>query len=120
MHFSRVLNKIPARLFKGPVIQATFLFNMTRNIVALRVERVVARITTVCSTCLATNFSVASLKKLLQKVELGSTFFNMLVLLATLKFVARRGSNTSNISFNLQCNNIARQVAKSVARITGP
>ena len=45
---------------KGPVIQATFLFNLSRNIVALQVERVVARITTTFSTCLATNFSVAS------------------------------------------------------------
>ena len=45
---------------KGQVIQATFLFNLSRNIVALQVELVVARITTACSTCLATNFSVAS------------------------------------------------------------
>ena len=45
---------------KGPVIRATFLFILSRNIVALKVERVVARITTVCSTCLATNFIAAS------------------------------------------------------------
>ena len=49
----------------------------------------------------------------------------MLVQLATLKFVARQVEhavvrNTGNNSFNLQCNNVARQVAKSVARITGP
>ena len=45
---------------KGPVIRATFLFNLSRNIVALQVEQVVARSTTACPTCLATNFSVAS------------------------------------------------------------
>ena len=36
------------------------LFNLSRNIAALQVERVVARITTACSTCLSTNVSVAS------------------------------------------------------------
>ncbi len=73
---------------KGPVIRATFLFNLSRNIVALQIERVVARITTARSTCLATNFGGASWKKLLQKVELGSTLCNMFLQLATPKFVA--------------------------------
>ena len=36
---------------KGPVIRAAFLFNLSRNIVALQVERVVARTITACSTC---------------------------------------------------------------------
>ena len=51
-------------------------FNLSRNIVALQVERVVARVTTACSTCLATNFSVASYTNMLHKVEPSSTFCN--------------------------------------------
>ena len=75
---------------KGQVIRAAFLFNLSRNIVALQVERVVARITTTCSTCLATNFSVASCSNMLHKVEPSSTFCNNFSQLATLKFVARQ------------------------------
>ena len=48
-------------LVYGQVIRATFSFNLSRNIVALQVERVAARITTACSTCHATNFSVAAI-----------------------------------------------------------
>ncbi len=61
---------------QGLVIRATFLFNLSRNIVALQVERDVARITTPCSTCLATNFDVASCSNMLHKVEPSSTFCN--------------------------------------------
>ena len=39
---------------------SSFLFNLWRNIVALQVEQVVARIITACSTFHATNFSVVS------------------------------------------------------------
>ncbi len=73
---------------KGGEIRDTKTLNLSRNIVALPVERVVARISTARSTCLATDFGVASWKKLLQKVELGSTLCNMLLQFAALKFVA--------------------------------
>ena len=56
---------------KGPVIRVTFLFNLSRNIVAFQVERVVARITTACSTCLATNLCC----KLQQHVAQSRTEF---------------------------------------------
>ena len=66
-------------------MRATFLFNLSCNIV----ERVVARITNACSTCLAINFGVASCN-MLHKVEPSSTFCNFFFQLATLKFVARQ------------------------------
>ena len=69
------------------------MFNLSRSIVAFQVERVVARIASACSTCLAANFSTSvacKLKKLLQKVELGSTLGNMLVQRATMQFVGRQ------------------------------
>ena len=89
----------------GQVIRGTFSSNLLRNVVVLQVERVVARITTACSTCHATNFSVASWKTLLQQVKLGSTLRNILLQLATLKFVAwqveHASSNTGNNAFQL-------------------
>ena len=72
---------------KGQVIQATFLFNLCRNIVVLQVEGVVAHTTNAFSTCHATNFSVASCDNMLCKVDPGSTFCNKFFQLATLKFV---------------------------------
>ena len=54
----------------------------------MQVEQVVARVTTACSTCNATNFSVASGDNMLRKVDPSSTFCNKFVQLATLKFVA--------------------------------
>ena len=48
------------------VTRATFSFNLWRNIVALQVERVVTHITTPCSTCHATNFSLASCSNVAQ------------------------------------------------------
>ena len=98
---------------------------MSCNIVAyLQVERVVARITTACSTCLATNFSVASCISMLHKVEPSSTFCNNYFQLATLKFVARRVEHAVVIrSTTLStCNEtmLRDKLKKSVARITGP
>ena len=58
------------------------------TIVRHKVERVVARITTACSTCHATNFSVASCSNMLRKVDPSSTFCIKCFQLATLKFVA--------------------------------
>ena len=57
-------------------MRATFLFNLSRNIVALQIELVVARITTAWSTCLTTNFGVESCSNMLQKVEPSSPFCN--------------------------------------------
>ena len=71
-------------------MRATFLFNLSRNIVALQVERVVVHISTACSTCLATNFGVASCSNMLYKVEPSSTFCNTFFL----KFVARHVEHT--------------------------
>ena len=59
-----------------------------RNIVALQVEQVVAPITTACSTCHATNSSVASCSNMLRKIDPSSSFYNKFFQLATLKFVA--------------------------------
>ena len=72
---------------KGQVIRTTFSFNVWRNIVALQVERVVAPITTACSTCHRTNFSVTSCSNMLRKVDPSSTFCKQFFQLATLKFV---------------------------------
>ena len=58
---------------KGPVIRATFFFNLSRNIVALQVEISVARISTLWPTCLATKHNVASWGNMLRKVDLSST-----------------------------------------------
>ena len=65
-------------------VRATFLFNLSRSIIALLVKRVVI------TTCLATNFSVASRKKLLQKVKLSFALCSMFLQLVTPKFVARQ------------------------------
>ena len=50
--------------------------------------------------------------KLLQKVELGSTLCNMLLQLATLKFVARQVEHAVvvRITTRSTCNNVAREV----------
>ena len=81
----------------GPVIRATLLFNLSRNIVALqhvaqsRTEfYFVQHVGATCNTGICCETSGA------------------------------RGSNTGNNSFNLQCSNVARQVEKSAARLTGP
>ena len=101
---------------KGQVIRATFSFNLTRNIVALQVERVVACIATPCSTCHATNFSVASCSNMLRKVDSRSTFCINFFQPATLKFVAWQVEHGVVIRittlFNLQCDNDARQVER--------
>ena len=61
---------------KGQEKRGTFLpFNLWRNIVALQVERVVARITIARSTFHVTNFSVTSCD-MLRKVDPSSTFYN--------------------------------------------
>ena len=56
------------------------------------------------------------IESLLQKVELGSTWRNMLPQLATSKFVAWQVESEGVIRatrlFNLQCNNVARQVER--------
>ena len=61
---------------------------------------------------------------MLRKVDPSSTFCNKFFQLATLKFVARKVEHTEVIRattlFNLQCNNVARQVERNVARITWP
>ena len=64
------------RYVKGQGMQEKFSFNLSGNIVTLQVERVVARINTACSTCHATNFSVASCSDTLRKVDQISTFCN--------------------------------------------
>ena len=73
---------------KGQVIRETFSFNISRNNVALQVERVAARITTAFSTFHATNFSVVSCSNMVRKVDPSFTFCNKFFQLVTLKFVA--------------------------------
>ncbi len=106
-----------------PVLPGLFLFNLFRNIVALQVERVVARITTARSTCLVTNFGVASCSNMLHKVEPSSTFCNNFFQLATPKFVARqvkravvlRATTCSTCNATM----LRNKLKKNVARITG-
>ena len=97
-------------LCKGQVIRATFSFNLRRNIVALLV------FTTACSTCHATNFSVATCSNMLCKVDPSSTFYNKYFQLATLKFVSWKVEHgvviRATTLFSLQCNNVARQVER--------
>ena len=62
----------------------TFLFNLSHSIVALQAKRVVSRITSLRSTCLATNFRVASCSNMLHKVEPSSTFCNKFFQLETM------------------------------------
>ena len=61
---------------------------------------------------------------MLQKVELGSTLCNMLVQLATLKFVARQVEHVVVIQATTRstCNAtmLRDKLNKNVARITGP
>ena len=81
-HETQVRSRALLTFFKASisntVIRATFSFNLWRNgIVALQVERAfVARITTACSTCHATNFSVVSCRNMLHEVDPSSTFCN--------------------------------------------
>ncbi len=100
------------------------MFNLSRNIVALQVEQVVARITTARSTCLATNFDVASCSNMLHKVEPSSTFCNNFFQLATPKFVARQveGAVVIRATTCSTCNAtmLRDKLNKNVARITGP
>ena len=69
------------------LIRETFSFNLSRNIVALQVEK---RCCPYYQRDLPRNkFQCCKLKKLsVAKVELGSTLRNILLQLATLKFVA--------------------------------
>ena len=86
------------------VIWTAFPFNLSRNIVASQVERVVARITTACSTCHATNFSVASCSNTLRKVDPSSTFWNIFSTCNTEVCCLvswARGGNTGNNAFQL-------------------
>ena len=93
--------------------------NLSRIIVALQVERVVARITTACSTCFATNFGVASCSK----VEPSSTFCNNFFQLATLTSVARQVEHAVVIRATTRstCNAtmMRDKLNKNVAHITG-
>ena len=107
------------KVLKGQLIfsyQVIFLFNLSRNIVALQFERVVARIMTACSTCHATSFSIASWDNMSRKVVSSSTFCNNFFQLATLKCVAWKIEHAVLIQaitlFNLQCNNVAQQVER--------
>ena len=69
--------------------------------------------------------SMLDAKKLLQKVELGSTLRNILLQFATLKFVAlqvEHGVVTSNNSTRSPCNAtmLRDKLNENVARITWP
>ena len=81
-HETPVRSRAQLTFFKASisntVIRTTFSFNLWRNgVVALQVERAfVARITTACSTCHATNFSVVNCSNLLHEVDPSSTFCN--------------------------------------------
>ena len=72
---------------KGQVSRATFPCNLSRNIVALKVTKLCCPVLLpLQATCRPTNFIVASYSNMLHEVELSSTFGNMLLQLATLKF----------------------------------
>ena len=99
-------------------VRATFSFNLRRNIVALQVERVVARITTACSTFHATNFSVAGVLQVsaicCAKVDPSCTFCNNFFQLATLKFVAwkvmiRRATTSLTCNATMLCDKVERK-----------
>ena len=77
------------------------------------------RITTAFSTCHATNFSVASCDNMLRKVDPSSIFCNRFFQLATLKF-ERAVVIRATTLFNLQWNNVARQVERKCCPITSP
>ena len=72
---------------KGQVIRATFSLNFSRNI-ALQVEKRCCSYYHRLLNFPRNKFQCCKLKNLLQKVELGSTLRNILLKLATLKFVA--------------------------------
>ena len=80
--------------FKGQVVRATFSCNLWRNIVAK-----------LCCPYYHPRKQLVKHQDLLPKVEPSSTSCNMLLQLATLKFVARRvacgGGNTGNKALQL-------------------
>ena len=107
-------------IHKGPVIRATFFFNLQCNIVALLHVSVVARITTHLKHCHATRFCCCKLKKFVEK---SRRQFNLLQHAASTcnnKFCCMTmfqvGGNTCNNAFQLatqQC-----KLQQFVARIT--
>ena len=111
---------------KGQIIRATFSFNLSRIIVALQVERVVSRITTACSTCHATNFSVVNCSNMLLKVDPSSRVCNKLFQLATLKFVAWQVEHavvilaTTLTSLTCNATMLCDKFNETIARITWP
>ena len=80
-----------------------------------KLKNIVARITTHLKHCHATTFRCCKLKQHLHQVELASTFFNKCFQLATTYFVAwqclRWVVIRATMLLNLQCNNVALQVA---------
>ena len=93
------------KITKGQVIRATFSCNLWRNIVAK-----------FCCPYYHPRKQLVKQQDLLPKVEPTSTSCNMLLQLATLKFVARQVACGVVIRAtklcNLQSNNVARQVAR--------
>ena len=90
------------RLFvKGPVIQATFLFNFQCSIVALQVEKR-------CSTYYHPTQPLLC-NKILKKVDASSTCCNMLFQLAITN-VFEVGGNTCNNAFQLAMQQCCVQV----------
>ena len=60
----------------GPVIRATFFFNLSRNIVIASWNSVLRVLPGLWPTCLATKYSVARLGNMLRKVDSSYTFCN--------------------------------------------
>ena len=109
---------------KGQVIQATFPFNLSRNIVALQVAKRCCPYYHRVLNFRCNNFQCCKLKTMLQKVELGFTLRNILLQLATLKFVAWQVEHGVVIRATARSNCNARmfrdKLKENIARIAWP
>ena len=107
----RCWNSLFALPFKGPVIRATFFFNLHATLLRCKLKSVVARITAHLKHCHATKFLVASWSSMLQQVELAFTFFNTffqraitnVVAWQCLRWVVIRPTTLSNLATQQCC-----------------
>ena len=100
-----------------------FVQLMAQHCCTALVERVVASITNLCSSCHATYFSFVSCNNMLSKEDLSSTFCNKFFQLVTMKYVAWKVEHAAVIRattlFNLQNRNVMRQVERKCCPYLG-
>ena len=92
-------------VFKGPVIRATFFFNLHAALLRCKLKNIVARITTHLKHCHATTFRCCKLKQHVASSWTGVYLFQQMISTCNNKFwcvtMFEVGGNTTNNAFQV-------------------